>query len=122
MLQIKYDLQKNLSNLEKHGIALAQAHWLDMKKKLITPTAEEEAQINKGIAADPDTYELSDDEFKQLRPFRGRPPSTLPLKQMTTIRLDADVMLAFKAHGPGWQTRINNALKQYLQEHPLIDD
>jgi hypothetical protein len=61
-----------------------------MKKKLITPTAEEEAQINKGIAADPDTYELSDDEFKQLRPFRGRPPSTLPLKQMTTIRLDSD--------------------------------
>jgi uncharacterized DUF497 family protein len=29
MPQIKYDLQKNQSNLEKHGIALAQAHWLD---------------------------------------------------------------------------------------------
>ena len=29
MPQIKYDIQKNLSNLEKHGIALAQAHWLD---------------------------------------------------------------------------------------------
>jgi uncharacterized DUF497 family protein len=26
MPQIRYDLQKNLSNLEKHGIALAQAH------------------------------------------------------------------------------------------------
>ena len=90
-----------------------------MRKKLITPTVEEEAQINKGIAADPDTYELSDEEFKQLRPFRGRPPSSLPLKQMTTSRLDAEVLLAFKAQGPGWQTRINEALKQFLQEHPI---
>ena len=90
-----------------------------MKSRFITPTAEEEAQINKGIAQDPDTYELTDEEFKQLRPFRGRPPSATPIKQMTTIRLDADVLLAFKAQGPGWQTRINEALKHYLQEHPL---
>jgi uncharacterized protein (DUF4415 family) len=89
-----------------------------MKKKLITPTAEEEAQINQGIAADPDARELTDEEFKQLRPFRGRPPSTTPLKQMTTIRLDAEVLQAFKAQGPGWQTRINEVLKLYLQNNP----
>ena len=89
-----------------------------MKKKLITPTAEEEEQIKKGIAADPDTHELTDEEFKQLRPYRGRPPSTTPIKQMTTIRLDAEVLKAFKAQGPGWQTRINEVLRLYLQNHP----
>ena len=83
-----------------------------MKSRFITPTAEEEAQINKGIAQDPDTYELTDEEFKQLRPFRGRPPSATPIKQMTTIRLSPEVMSAFKATGAGWQTRIDGAIKE----------
>jgi len=39
------------------------------KTKLIKPTAQEDAAINAGIAADPDTYELSREEFKQLKPF-----------------------------------------------------
>ena len=86
-----------------------------MKSRFITPTAEEEAQINKGIAQDPDTYELTDEEFKQLRPFRGRPPSATPIKQMTTIRLSPEVMSAFKATGSGWQTRIDGALKDWLK-------
>jgi len=38
-------------------------------KTLILNTPEEEAAIQKGIAADSDTYELTDDEFKKLRPW-----------------------------------------------------
>jgi hypothetical protein len=41
-------------------------------RKIILGTEEEEAAIHAGIAADPDTYELSDEEFKRLRPV-GRP-------------------------------------------------
>ncbi len=39
------------------------------------PTPEENAAIDIGIAADPDTYELSAAEFKKLKPVRprGRP-------------------------------------------------
>jgi len=44
----------------------------------------------------------------------GRPPSANP-KQTTTIRLDADVMGAFKASGAGWQTRINAVLRKAMQ-------
>jgi hypothetical protein len=40
---------------------------------VILPTDEDDAAINAGIAADPDTYEFSADEFKQLRPLHGRP-------------------------------------------------
>lgn len=36
--------------------------------KFTRPTDEENRAINAGIAADPDTYELSAEEFKMLRP------------------------------------------------------
>jgi uncharacterized protein (DUF4415 family) len=42
---------------------------------------------------------------------RGRPP--LPnRKQPVTLRIDPDVLLAFKETGPGWQTRMTDALKE----------
>ena len=34
---------------------------------MVVPTREESVAINAGIAADPDTYELSASEFKALR-------------------------------------------------------
>ena len=40
-------------------------------------------------------------------------------KVFTAIRLDADLVDAFKATGKGWQTRVNAALRQYIEEHPL---
>ena len=97
------------------------------KTKLIMPTPEEDAEINRGIAADPDTYELSDAEFKRLRPFSevmaerkrmGRPPKENP-KEQVSVRYDADIIAAFRATGDGWQTRMNDALRTYLNEHPL---
>jgi len=42
---------------------------------------------------------------------RGRPRLDNP-KISTTIRLDPDVLNAFKADGPGWQSRINAALRK----------
>ena len=41
-----------------------------------------------------------------------------PVKQQITLRLDADVVAWFKAHardGRGYQTDINNALRQHVQ-------
>lgn len=42
---------------------------------------------------------------------RGRPPSATP-KQAVKLRLDADVVAHFRETGPGWQTRINDALRK----------
>ena len=42
---------------------------------------------------------------------RGRPKTPAP-KVSTTIRLDPDVLAAFKADGAGWQSRINAALRK----------
>ena len=84
------------------------------KPELIIPSPAENAAINAGIAADPDTYELSEAEFKQLKRV-GRPRKDTPKVQLT-IRYDQDIVAAFKAQGPGWQTRMNDALREWLQQ------
>ncbi len=76
----------------------------------IIPTPEEDAAIAAGIAADPDTHELSSEQIAQMRPLRGRPRVARP-KAALTMRVDADVLDAIKASGPGWQTRVNELLK-----------
>jgi len=48
----------------------------------------------------------------------GRPKLDNP-KVATTVRLDADVLSAFKATGKGWQTRMNAALRDYVQSHSM---
>jgi uncharacterized protein (DUF4415 family) len=83
-----------------------------LKPDHISPTDEEDAAINAGIAADPDTYELQEADVARLRPVkRGRPPQE-HRKVATTIRLDADVIEHFRSAGNGWQSRINEALRK----------
>lgn len=48
---------------------------------------------------------------------RGRPAGS-GVKEQVAIRLDKDILEAFRAQGQGWQTRINQALRRYLTEHP----
>lgn len=68
--------------------------------------------------------ELTDEFFERADEYvgdklvrRGRPPAEhrkLPL----TVRYDEDVVAAFKATGRGWQTRMNDALRDWLKDHP----
>ena len=66
--------------------------------------------------------ELTDAETATLRPFAdafpvlaenirlARGPQKSPTKVRVTLRLDRSTLEAFKADGPGWQTRIGEAL------------
>ena len=54
------------------------------------------------------------EKFKKAPVRRGRPLSANP-KMMTTLRLDADVLEAFRSEGPGWQSRINDELKAIVK-------
>lgn len=91
-----------------------------LKQGTILPSADEEARIQAGIAADPDARSLSDEEWEQVKPLVriGRPKSDVT-KERITIRLSHDVVMQFRATGSGWQTRIDSALRQYIAEHPL---
>lgn len=57
-----------------------------------------------------DIPELDEDFFRQAE-------IKLPPKQSITIRLDSDVLEWFKAHGQGYQTRINKLLRSYMEAH-----
>ncbi len=70
---------------------------------------------------DPDTApDLSKDgwleKFGNTEVRRGRPPISRP-KVSTTIRLSQEVLDYFKADGRGWQTRIDEALREWIGKH-----
>ena len=43
---------------------------------------------------------------------RGRPPKRDRAKQQVTLRIDPDVIERFREGGPGWQARMNEALRK----------
>jgi uncharacterized protein (DUF4415 family) len=51
-----------------------------------------------------------------LAPRKGRPAGS-GKKTSATLRFDNDILAAFRATGKGWQTRMNDALRQWLKEH-----
>lgn len=46
----------------------------------------------------------------------GRPVGS-GTKEQVAIRFDREILLAFRATGPGWQTRMNAALRDWLKTH-----
>ena len=73
-----------------------------------------------------DSPELTDADLARAKPFAqafpalaekmrknlgGRPKSE-STKIAVSLRLDPDVVAAFKAKGPGWQSRMNEALRK----------
>ncbi len=53
---------------------------------------------------------------EMLKP-RGRPKAAVT-KVALNMRVDADVLAAFKATGRGWQTRMNAALREWVKKRP----
>lgn len=90
-----------------------------LKPGHISPTHKENAAIARGIAADPDTFEPSDAEFAQLRPGRGRPKGSTAAQRKATLnmRITPATLERFRASGPGWQSRIDALLTEWLKTH-----
>jgi uncharacterized protein (DUF4415 family) len=92
---------------------LAQPDRTD-RARIVTTT---EADIRRHMAED-DTPEWTDAEAAEARVVRrGRPPSASP-KQATALRLDVDVLARLRASGPGWQSRVNQVLREWLDAPP----
>jgi uncharacterized protein (DUF4415 family) len=67
---------------------------------------------------------LTAEEMAKAKPFaevfpelaasirRGRGPNKAPTKKLVSIRLSGQVLEAYKAMGPGWQSRIDQDLRR----------
>jgi uncharacterized protein (DUF4415 family) len=76
--------------------------------------------------------ELTEEDLKQAMPFSALPeslrdklstlktrgPQKAPIKERITIRLSREVVERFRATGNGWQTRMDEALKEWIKTHP----
>jgi uncharacterized protein (DUF4415 family) len=85
------------------------------------PLTDEEGEVRELLAED----------FKHFRPMaeglspslagklgvRRRGRQKAPTKERTTIRLSRDVLDRFRASGRGWQTRMDAALREWLDSH-----
>ena len=58
------------------------------------------------------------EKFAKVSVRRGRPRLARP-KVSTTIRLSQDVVDHFKAAGRGWQTRIDEALREWIKSRDI---
>ena len=91
-------------------------------------TRKKPRQIAQKDWDDVDSPPLSDQELASMRPLRQafpdlaeyaakrkrgqRGPQKAPTKRPVTIRIDPDVLDTYKATGPGWQSRMNEALRR----------
>ena len=104
-----------------------------LKPGHISPTPEEAAEIDAAIASDPDTWELTEEDFARMTPAMDNPFIRQFVKRLeaernaqrkaereaqrradktrVTIRLDSDIVDCLRAGGPGWQTRANDMLR-----------
>ncbi|HEX6143767.1 MAG TPA: BrnA antitoxin family protein [Geminicoccaceae bacterium] len=71
-----------------------------------------EEELEAAIASDPDWADLPEDWVKHATAYDPRGP-----KKQVTLRLDPDVLAWFKARGAGYQTRINAALRAFVEAH-----
>jgi uncharacterized protein (DUF4415 family) len=89
-----------------------------LKPGTIHPTDEEDAAITKAAMEDPDTFHPTEENLKEFyrKAVRGRPLGS-GNKSKLTVRLDDEIISSFKESGSGWQTRMNDALKDWLKHH-----
>ena len=97
----------------------------ELKPGTIWPTKEEEAEIQRQIAEAPEdsahwesrtparpATEVDPELVEWSRRTRGKQKT--PTKVIVGIRLDADIVDHFREDGKGWQTRLNEALRQII--------
>ena len=97
------------------------------REALTVMADEEDKSVTEAALADPDARPLDEERLARMRPasaadvadikrrLRGR-PRVQSSKRLVSLRLDPDVVARFRATGPGWQSRINEVLREHLPE------
>ena len=72
-------------------------------------TKEQQAQLDT-LAAKPDSAL----DYSDIPPVENAGRFYRPIKEMTTVRLDADVLAWLRSQGKGYQTKINAILRREM--------
>jgi uncharacterized protein (DUF4415 family) len=107
---------------------LKGSKWTAARRKarraLAAISDEEDAEIRKAAAADPDNPPLDDRSFVAARPAADvapdlvresggrRAPRRSRVKALVSLRLDREVIEHFQGKGRNWQAQINDALRK----------
>jgi uncharacterized protein (DUF4415 family) len=89
-----------------------------MRKNASRPDVENPEWTAKEMrAARPLMDVLPKETVAAIRRYRGqRGPQKSPTKELVSLRIDRDVVEAYRATGVGWQTRANDALRAYAKK------
>ncbi len=130
-----WNAEKRQANFKKHGLDFANPDAQAKMKESFTMSGSQ--QVSKDQLAllaaieksDPSKDYVWDGVEEDDRPLskhelstgleayqrtRGRPAGS-GKKEAVAIRLDRDVLEVFRSSGPGWQTRINEVLREWVK-------
>ena len=90
----------------------------------MTSSGKKKGYTAKDLKEVSDNPEWTKEDFARAKPFaevfpelaasirRGRGPNKAPTKKLVSLRLSPDVLHHYRSKGPGWQTRIDEALRK----------
>jgi uncharacterized protein (DUF4415 family) len=86
------------------------------KDRALTP--KEAAKWNDAVVVKGGGYAAVRDAVAAKRKPGQRGPQIAPTKQLVSVRYSAEVLEFFRSGGEGWQTRMDDALKQWVAAQP----
>lgn len=109
-MRITYDPAKNARNVEGRGLSFERIADLEWRTALMIEDRRQDYGEPRfrvigpifGVAA-----------AESIRRGPGRPRKT-DKKVNQTLRLDADVLEAYRRQGHGWQARMNQVLREHM--------
>lgn len=92
----------------------AREAWAQPVTSPALRTPPPNADIERAARTDPEAPPATSRQLAQARRVYGK-----ARKQLVSLRLDADVLAAYRAAGPGWQSRMNAVLAAGVPNQPL---
>lgn len=83
-------------------------------------TEKERTTVARAVVVKTGGYEAVQAALAKKRMQGQRGPQKRPVKQSISIRYSPEVVEYFKSTGQGWQTRMNDALKEWVFQHNKV--
>ena len=83
------------------------------------PTAKEEAAWANAVVVKKGGYPAVRAALAEKRRQGQRGPQQAPTKQLVSVRYSPEVLQYFKSTGAGWQTRMNDALLEWVNKRSM---